>query len=157
MAAWLTHLIILMMFAVSWHLHFIYLFPPLCQSVSRFNWLTDWSWAHVKLWHEPGRTATDFHVQILSYCPTDSLRVAFISILRRRFHFRSKSFVIFHHVTANYQQSFRRSLFQFRSPCFSAFMGRHIKDIQMMTLTAVRLSSFDFIIINYEQLPLIIE
>jgi len=27
----------------------------------------------------------------------------------------------------------------------------------MMTLTAVRLSLFDFIIINYEQLPLIIE
>lgn len=37
MAAWLTHLIILMMFAVSWHLHFILYLPFFCKQTDWMN------------------------------------------------------------------------------------------------------------------------
>lgn len=157
MAAWLTHLIILMMFAVSWHLHFI-LYLHFFFFASK---LTGWT--------EP--TFTLFLLFFfLTYCPTLRTRrrilvSIFISII---FDMRCQFLHSFHFVlvhfshateTANYQQwncvCVRGNVVNFHCFLLSVRLGATKK--QMMTLTAVKLSLFDFIIINSGQASLIIE
>lgn len=159
MAAWLTHLIILMMFAVSWHLHFILYLPFLPELT---DWLTDeqnrlsrcFFWLIAQQTHTTSTATTttshiSFHFHI-HYCFRRATQVSFSSFFTFTTDGKLSTVNLCACVYVCVSVCVATSVFVV-SYCSRA------PEKQMMTLTAVKLSLFDFIIINSGQASLIIE